>query len=178
MTPDPDKILKTQSFMRNMMQEGQRPFFVYGTLLPDQPNFVLWGKAITAMEPATFHGGQLYDMGFYPMLVPTGAETAVTGQLITVTPNQYDAVLQRLDALEGYDPAQPDSAEYQRQAVQVVVANGRTQTAWIYLGKTELVTHKPVIPNGDWATYAAQNQPDLQDWWEASDTVTGLHKKR
>lgn len=164
-----------------MAQEAERPFFVYGTLLPDQPNFVLWGEAITAMEPATFHGGQLYDMGFYPMLVPVtdkdGAETAVTGQLITVDPNQYEAVLQRLDTLEGYDPTQPDDSDYQRKIATVRLANGRRHTAWIYLGKKELVSHKPNIPNGDWATYAAQNQPNLQDWWNAIETVAGLHKK-
>ena len=26
------------------------PFFVYGTLLPDQPNFRLWGDSISRME--------------------------------------------------------------------------------------------------------------------------------
>ncbi|MEZ4594383.1 MAG: gamma-glutamylcyclotransferase family protein [Chloroflexota bacterium] len=163
-----------------MAKEAQRPFFVYGTLLPEQPNFALWGEAITAMEPATFHGGQLYDMGFYPMLVrPTvGTGTTVTGQLITVDPSQYDVILPQLDALEGYDPMQPDDSEYQRQTVQVSLANGRSQTAWVYLGQAKLVTHKPVIPDGDWAAYAAQHQPNLQDWWEAIETVVGWHTKQ
>jgi gamma-glutamylcyclotransferase (GGCT)/AIG2-like uncharacterized protein YtfP len=95
-----------------------RPFFVYGTLLPDQPNFCVWGEDIAHMEPATFYGGRLYDMGFYPMLIAAEADTAVHGQLITPHPAQYEAVCQRLDELEGYDPDQPESSDYQRSRLK------------------------------------------------------------
>ncbi|MCA9919096.1 MAG: gamma-glutamylcyclotransferase [Anaerolineales bacterium] len=160
-----------------MSERKQLPFFVYGTLLPDQPNFMLWGQAIVAREPANFAGGQLYDMGYYPMLVRSaGATTAVSGQLISVNKHDYDAVVQRLDALEGYNPAEPENSEYHRQCVPVTAANGRTQNAWIYLGQAKFVTDKPLIPDGDWAAYAAQNQTNLQDWWQMIDSVTGLHK--
>ena len=158
-----------------MHQSEQLPFFVYGTLLPDQPNFYLWDDSIIEMQPAKFWGGQLYDMGFYPMLVVEEAETAVHGQLITVRAEAYEAVLQRLDVLEGYDPAQPDSSEYIRQQVSVTLADGRSADAWLYLGQPELVADKPEIPGGNWAVYAAENQQTLQEWWEAIQTVAGLH---
>jgi gamma-glutamylcyclotransferase (GGCT)/AIG2-like uncharacterized protein YtfP len=160
-----------------MQQLEQLPFFVYGTLLPGQPNFFLWGKAITGMEPAIFWGGRLYDMGFYPMLVAAANGNPVHGQLISVDPAQYDAVVQRLDELEGYDPTQPEDSEYQRQVVEVVLANGRFQPAWIYLGQRHFVQDKPEVASGDWPAYAAESQPDLQDWWDAISTVANMHKK-
>lgn len=159
-----------------MPNEQQLPFFVYGTLLPDQPNFTLWGQEIAQMTPAKFHGGKLYDMGYYPMLVTVEDGNIIQGMVITVKAEQYDAVQQRLDALEGYDPNEPDLSGYQRRAVEVILANGRSQTAWVYLGQPELVTGRPSVSSGDWAAYAAKKQTLLQDWWNAIDTVAGLHK--
>ncbi len=152
------------------------PFFVYGTLLPDQPNFFVWGEDIAHLEPATFYGGRLYDMGFYPMLIAAEADTAVSGQLITPLPAQYQAVCQRLDELEGYDPDQPESSDYQRKQVEVVVGDGRSQNAWVYLGQPQFVTDKPEVPNGRWAAYVAESQVELQAWWEAIRSVAGQHK--
>ena len=157
-----------------MSNTSQLPFFVYGTLLPDQPNFHLWEADIEAIKPATFLGGRLHDMGYYPMLV-TAVGEAVQGMVVTVTASQYDAVLQRLDALEGYDPNQPDNSAYRRRKVEVVVANGRSQQAWVYLGQAQLVQGKPVVSDGDWEKYSAENQSSLQKWWDAISSVDGLH---
>ena len=160
-----------------MQRRKRLPFFVYGTLLPGQPNFTLWGTDIAKMEPAAFVGGRMYDMGYYPMLVTAVASELVQGMCITINKSPYEAVLQRLDDLEGYDPKKPDEVGYQRQAVEIVLANGRTRQAWVYLGQPELVTDKPPVAGGDWAAYAAQNQHHLQDWWAANHTVAGLHKR-
>lgn len=153
------------------------PFFVYGTLLPDQPNFFVWGEDIARMEPATFYGGRLFDMGFYPMLIAAEAETAVHGQLITPHPAQYEAVCQRLDELEGYDPDHPETSDYQRRQVEVEVADGRSQSAWVYLGQPQFVANKPEVPDGRWAAYVAESQVELQAWWDAIRSVTGLHNE-
>ncbi|WP_420631459.1 gamma-glutamylcyclotransferase family protein [Candidatus Leptofilum sp.] len=160
-----------------MPQSKQLPFFVYGTLLPEQPNFSLWESDIVAKQPATLWGGRLHDMGYYPMLVLAEAAEAVQGMVITVKPTGYGAVLQRLDALEGYDPKQPNQNGYRRRMVKVALANGRSQKAWVYLGQSDLVVDKPVVANGDWAAHAAQNHPRLQDWWETIQSVAGLHQK-
>ena len=153
------------------------PFFVYGTLLPDQPNFFLWESDILAMEPALFPGGRLYDMGYYPMLVTAVPIETVEGMAITVNPTHYEAVMRRLDELEGYDPEQPEESGYRRRVVKVILRNGRFQKAWAYLGDAEHVQGRPIIPGGSWATYTANNQPDLQEWWYTIRTVAGLHKK-
>ena len=161
------------------MEESQHlPFFVYGTLLPDQPNFPLWESDIIAMEPATLVGSRMYDMGYYPMLVTAVPSEVVQGMCITIHEAPYNAVLQRIDDLEGYDPTKPDEVGYQRQAVEIVLANGRTQPAWVYLGQPELVTDKSPVAGGDWAAYAAHNQHHLQDWWASIHTVAGLHKRQ
>ena len=47
----------------------QLPFFVYGTLLPGQPNDDLWGDGIAQVETAVLDDSHIYDMGYYPMLV-------------------------------------------------------------------------------------------------------------
>ncbi len=159
-----------------MEETKHLPFFVYGTLLPNQPNFFLWDSDITAMEPATFTGGRLFDMGYYPMLVTAVSSETVQGMVITVDPAQYEAVMQRLDELEGYDPKQPKKKGYRRQVIEVVLPDGRSQQAWVYLGDAALVQDKPIVANGDWAAYAANNQPNLQEWWDTIRTVAGLHK--
>ena len=129
-----------------MQPTNPLPFFVYGTLLPDQPNFFVWGEDIARMEPATFYGGRLYDMGFYPMLIAAEADTAVSGQLITPHPAQYEAVCQRLDELEGYDPEQPELSDYQRRQVEVVVSDGRSQHAWVTWANQSLWSTNPKCP--------------------------------
>ncbi len=45
------------------------PFFVYGTLLPGQPNDELWADSIIKIEAAFLDNSHIYDMGYYPMLV-------------------------------------------------------------------------------------------------------------
>ncbi len=160
-----------------MEETRHLPFFAYGTLLPGQPNYFLWGSDIISVESAVFPGGRLYDMGYYPMLVTAVPPEKVHGMAVTVDPAQYEAVMQRLDELEGYDPERPEEAAYQRQVVEVVLADGRSQPVWIYLGDAELVQDKPVIASGSWSAYTANIRPDLQAWWHSIRTVAGLHKK-
>ena len=159
-----------------MHKQKQLPFFVYGTLLPEQPNFSLWGTAIKEMEPATFYGGQLYNMGYYPMMITAVLSELVQGMCITVKASQYEVITQRLDELEGYDPANPGDSDYHRQQVDVVLADGRTQPSWVYIGQAKYVVGKLAISNGNWAEYAANHSFELQEWWQTIDTVTGRHK--
>ncbi len=161
-----------------MEETRQLPFFVYGTLLPEQPNHFLWESAIVTMEPAIFLGGRLYDMGYYPMLITAVPSEIVQGMAITVKPALYKAVTQRLDELEGYNPEQPDESEYQRQAVDIILEDGRCQQAWIYVGHAAYVQDRPVIAGGSWANHVANKQPGLQKWWNSIRTVAGLHKNR
>ena len=128
------------------------PFFVYGTLLPGQPNYALWADAIRAAEEAWLENGRLYDLGRYPMLVETEGGR-VQGLLVTVDPEQYPAVLARLDWLEGYNPEAPAHFGYRRVARSVCLAGGRVAQAWVYVGQIDYGAALPVVPNGDWLAY-------------------------
>ena len=154
----------------------QRPFFVYGTLLPDQPNYMLWGDAILSEEPATLANGRLYDMGHYPMLVEEDG-ASVRGMLIAVQPEQYDTILTRLDDLEGYDPEDLPGSDYWRVVREVVSANGRSQQAWVYIGQAKYVNKPDAIPDGYWPDYIAAKLEQISQWWEDIKTVNGRHAK-
>ncbi len=66
------------------MQHMKRlPFFVYGTLLPGQPNYDLWSDSIREKKPAIFRNGRLIDLGFYPILFE-GGDSPVSGMIVSV----------------------------------------------------------------------------------------------
>ena len=151
------------------------PFFVYGTLLPNQPNFYYWGNAIVAMETAVFANGCLVNLGNYPMLIEA-QDHAVTGMVITLDPIPYQTILSKLDQLEGYDPAQPNQSGYVRVTREVHLRNGRSQTAWVYIGQHQFLPSMPIIKNGDWAAYSAHKQEEVNEWWQSANYSPQLHK--
>ncbi len=153
----------------------QLPFFVYGTLLPNQPNAYLWRGCETAVENAIFRNGRLHDLGYYPMLVKADSGT-IKGQLIHTTAETYTIIQSRFDALEGFDPTYPTSSAYQRKPLEIHYPNGKTITAWAYLGHTKYVAHAPLVEDGDWATYILKQQKQNSQWWENIFTVRGLHE--
>lgn len=166
--------------MKSKMNEEKRPFFVYGTLLPGQPNAYLWGEAVVVQETAVFVGGRLYDMGSYPVLIE-GGEKLVSGMVMQVAEAEYDAVLARLDVLEGCDSDTCSGEEYRRvvREVKVVSAsseqggNGRSLSAWVYLGYEKGVRGLLPIPGGDWAAYVAKTFQDSEQWWKK---VASVHR--
>ena len=143
---------------RSKQDELSLPFFVYGTLLPGQPNAFLWQGLETNVENALFSNGRLHDLGGYPILVETGTQP-VKGNVITIAPDFYQVVLSRLDLLEGFDPARPDAPGYRRVMREVRLENGRSPSAWVYVGQLEWVNGRVAIPNGDWSAYTRQQNP-------------------
>jgi gamma-glutamylcyclotransferase (GGCT)/AIG2-like uncharacterized protein YtfP len=157
------------------MDEERFPFFVYGTLLPEQPNAHLWGDAVMQSEKAMLAGGCLYDLGSYPMLVEEG-DGMVTGVVQTVAEAEYGAVLMRLDQLEGYDPEQLDETWYRRVVRDVKLANGLSLQAWVYVGHKAAVQGLNPIPSGDWAAYTAKTFQNIEQWWRDVAFYHGLHE--
>jgi gamma-glutamylcyclotransferase (GGCT)/AIG2-like uncharacterized protein YtfP len=97
--------------------EEKLPFFVYGTLRPGQSNFYLLDGRTQRIRPAYVDDYTLYCLGTYPSMLPSDAPHArVYGELITPMPHRYQAVMQALDRLEDYDPANPDVSWYYRIA--------------------------------------------------------------
>ncbi|MFQ5400424.1 MAG: gamma-glutamylcyclotransferase family protein [Anaerolineae bacterium] len=161
--------------MGSRTAERQLPFFVYGTLLPEQPNYYIWGDVIASEQPATLTGGALYDMGFYPMLVEEG-DGQVRGLMVAVRPQDYAAVVTRLDYLEGFDPKRPEASDYRRVERMVRLDDGRMAAAWVYVGSRRYVQGRQVVPDGDWLAYMAARPEDQTNWWAGIDSVRGLHE--
>ena len=152
------------------------PFFVYGTLLPDQPNFRLWEDSISRMEYGRIKDCQLFDMGAYPMLVES-KEKYVHGMLVFVIPEYVDEMITRIDELEGYDPEKHGVSAYNREMREVELESGKTVTAWVYLGHNKYIDQEKPVPGGKWAKHVARKKEEHQDWWKDTDTVAGLHEK-
>ena len=152
------------------------PFFVYGTLLPDQPNFRLWKDSISRMEYGRIKDCQLFDMGAYPMLVES-EEKYVHGMLVFVIPEYVDEMITIIDELEGYDPEKHGESAYNREMREVELESGKTVTAWVYLGHKKYVDKERPVPGGKWAKHVARKKKEHQDWWKDTDTVAGLHEK-
>lgn len=140
------------------------PFFVYGTLLPGQPNYYLWSDNIVEQKPAVFSDGRLFDLGAYPMLIE-GDGGPVVGQLVSIRPADYPLVLRRLDELEGYDPQNPENSDYRRHERFVHLEDGRKKNAWIYLGHQVATAKASVIPSGNWLTHSLAKEQEIAEWW-------------
>ena len=152
------------------------PFFVYGTLLPGQPNYRLWGDCISRIEYGRIKDCQLFDMGAYPMLVEEN-EKYVHGMLVFVDPEHKDEMITRIDELEGYNPEKHGESAYNREMREVELENEKTVTAWVYLGHKKYIDKGKAVPGGKWAKYVARKKEEHQDWWKDTDTVAGLHEK-
>lgn len=150
------------------------PFFVYGTLLPGQPNYHLWEDALISEQPAILPNGRLYDVGHYPMLIAAEGES-VKGMVIQVKAGHYEAILARLDHLEGYFPDRPEKSEYKRVQWAVDIVDGATVTAWVYLGQPGFVLSLPRVKHGDWPAHLQAKRTNSAGWWQSVTTVAGLH---
>jgi gamma-glutamylcyclotransferase (GGCT)/AIG2-like uncharacterized protein YtfP len=127
------------------------PFFVYGTLLPGQPNHALWRDAIHSFRPALLLRARLYDLGCYPMLVDAPAGE-VRGLAVTIRPSSYAAAVALLDQLEGIGSTLPGSPHYRRTRRVVRLADGQSTVAWVYVGTHASVAGlKPIGP--DWKAH-------------------------
>lgn len=95
--------------------DPELPFFVYGTLLPGEPNHDLFlrDRAI-AEQPALLPGALLYEGPGYPYAIE--GHGTVRGTLVTAAPAVYAELLVLLDRLEEYaGPGHPRNL-YERVA--------------------------------------------------------------
>ena len=89
-------------------------FFVYGTLIPEQPNYYLWKDSIVDTKNGLISNYQLFDMGHYPMIVESEGNN-VHGLLMYINNEDYDKIARIIDNLEGYNPENHGSSAYNRE---------------------------------------------------------------
>tara|TARA_Y100000588_G_scaffold152659_1_gene166798 strand:- start:1474 stop:1941 length:468 start_codon:yes stop_codon:yes gene_type:complete len=151
------------------------PFFVYGTLLPEQPNYYLWKDSIEKMIPARIKDCQLFDMGHYPMLVQNEGKY-VEGMLMYINSDDFGSVIKRIDNLEGYSPENHGNSAYNREMLDIEFNNGKVEKAWVYLGSIEFISNEKIVESGKWVNHISEKKENM-DWWKDTPTVAGLHEK-
>ena len=151
------------------------PFFVYGTLIPDQPNYYLWKDSIVSTKNGLIKNYQLFDMGHYPMIVESKGNN-VHGMLMYVKNEDYEKIAKIIDNLEGYNPENHGSSAYNREIRDIELEDGKIEKAWIYIGSKEYVNEENKVKDGNWVKHISKKEGS-KDWWKDTDTVAGLHEK-
>ncbi|MFE7138495.1 gamma-glutamylcyclotransferase family protein [Streptomyces sp. NPDC057644] len=136
---------------------AELPFFVYGTLLPGEPNHDLFLRGRTAGErPAVLPRALLYDGPGYPYAIE--GHGRVHGTLLVAAPGVYGELLGLLDHLEEFlGPGHPRNL-YERvvREVELPGPGEGSVRAWVYLAATavtrSLRTGGVLIPEGRWVT--------------------------
>jgi len=153
----------------------QLPFFVYGTLIPDQPNYYLWKDSIINTKKGLIKNYQLFDMGHYPMIVELEGNN-VDGIVIHIKTEDYDKITKIIDNLEGYNPERHGSSAYNREIRDIELEEGELVKAWIYIGNGKYIKKGNEVKAGNWVKHVSEKKGN-QDWWKDTDTVAGLHEK-
>ncbi|SFJ01744.1 Uncharacterized conserved protein YtfP, gamma-glutamylcyclotransferase (GGCT)/AIG2-like family [Paenibacillus sp. UNC496MF] len=134
------------------MAEREHRVFIYGSLLPGQPNHAVAAAHIRQAVSGVVRG-RLVDCGAYPALVRDGLAHAqgsrVRGLWITVG----DRGLQAMDALEEYNGIEEEN-DYDR--VWTADAEAPARSGWVYVW--EGPRGCPAIQDDNWPDYAASRR--------------------
>lgn len=135
----------------------------YGTLLRTFGLHDRLGVAnALAFEGPCVIPGTLYDLGRYPGARPLhgDADARIQGECYRLRDR---ATFDRLDAYEGYDPADEASSLFVRRRVTLLEPAGHD--AWVYWYNS--TPPGPQVASGDWATHVDGDDRD----WGPADTV-------
>ena len=100
--------------------------------------------------------GKLYDMGEYPVALPTTEEKFIIGELYAITnTDEFSYAIGQLDDYEGIYAEAGETALYKRELVNAY-CNGQQSTAWIYWFNGGSVEGLPEITSGDVLLYLQQ----------------------
>ena len=127
--------------------------FAYGTLMTGFSRRPLLGGAL--LEARGRIRGTLLDLGEYPgVLLDSGGW--VVGELYRV-PDMVKR-LSGLDRAEGFDPADEATSPFVRRRVAVLVGDGSTREAWVYVynDRGGPAGPPPRIASGDWRAHVTK----------------------
>ena len=151
------------------------PFFVYGTLIPRQPNYHLWKDSIANTKNGLIKNYQLFDMGHYPMIVESEGNN-VEGMIVYIKTEDYSKITKIIDNLEGYNPENHGNSAYNREIRDIELKNGEVEKVWIYIGNEKYIKKENAVKGGNWVKHISDKKGN-QVWWKDTDTVAGLHEK-
>jgi gamma-glutamylcyclotransferase (GGCT)/AIG2-like uncharacterized protein YtfP len=109
--------------------------FVYGTLHPDRAPAEI-APTVALLEPrgpASLRG-RLLDLGTYPGLILPGPDE-IRGELFALPEGRARRARAwaALDAYEDFRPDAPDASLFTRVLTNVILPDGATRAAWVYL---------------------------------------------
>lgn len=131
--------------------------FVYGTLRSDShiSRSDLLSNATFLISKGFVHG-QLFDLGWYPGLVPSDdPEHRVFGEIYKMEDSEL--VLPGLDEYEGCSPKFPKPHEYRREIRIAKQPEGKKMKVWTYI-YNHSPSDKKLIPSGDFVEYIKESQ--------------------
>lgn len=132
--------------------------FVYGSLLSGFKShaYEYIRKYFKLLGEATVKG-TMYDMGDFPVVVPTDTGRSIHGELYEIiNPHEFSFAMAQLDDYEGMYPEEGEDVYYDREAVDANF-NGEIITAWVYW-YTGDVGDKRIVESGDMREYANGNK--------------------
>lgn len=135
------------------MSTSNYNLFVYGSLRSgfQHEAYQYIAQYFTLVGAATVKG-KLYDMGEYPVAVPTNDENFIQGELYTVSrPEEFSYIIGQLDDYEGVYAEEGETPVYSRGAT-TAYCNGQQPMAWVYWF-TGSTTGLPQILHGDVLQY-------------------------
>lgn len=115
------------------MTNANYNLFVYGSLRSgfQHEAYQYIAQYFTPIGPATVKGS-LYDMGEYPVAIPTDAEQFIHGELYTISrPEEFAYIIGQVDDYEGVNTEEGETPMYIRDEA-TVYCNGQQHTAWVY----------------------------------------------
>jgi gamma-glutamylcyclotransferase (GGCT)/AIG2-like uncharacterized protein YtfP len=124
--------------------------FAYGTLMTGFTRRRLLGGA-AVLEARARVRGTLYDFGEHPGL-GLGGIGWVAGELYRIP--DMTTRLPALDEAEGYDPADEAGSLYVRRRVAVLIGDGSSREAWVYVYNGPSGRGRR-IESGDWRAHVA-----------------------
>jgi gamma-glutamylcyclotransferase (GGCT)/AIG2-like uncharacterized protein YtfP len=130
--------------------------FVYGSLRSgfQQHAYQYLSKYFGLIGPSKVKG-KLYDMGEYPVAVPTNEESFIIGELYAINnTEEFSYAIAQLDDYEGLFPEEGQTALFKRENA-TVYCNNQQSTAWVYWFNGN-VTGLPEITSGDVLEYMQQ----------------------
>lgn len=122
--------------------------FVYGSLLSGFYNHVVLGDSTLLGVSKSPKGFAMLDLGYFPGVIKDDSSKGVIGEVYEVD----DAILSRLDRLEGYLAHSPERGLYDR--IEIDTKFGK---AIIYIYNNHYGRSKEnLVEGGDWRLYCTK----------------------
>jgi gamma-glutamylcyclotransferase (GGCT)/AIG2-like uncharacterized protein YtfP len=116
------------------------------TVIGEDPRFTDY---LNFFEYIAYVPGRLYDFGDYPgAILDPSSETSICGELVALPPDQ--TLIDELDKYEEFDPSNPEASLFIRKRTKVMLANGESLEAWIYVYNRD-PGDAPIVRGGDYS---------------------------